>query len=801
MKELTTNSTAFYKKTMIPTQEWPYLQHLLPIETNNHINDKAISESAELPEMLVITSYPPRECGIATYSQDLIKALNSKFINTLSIKICALETTNEKHIYRENVEYTLNAEDTKAYYKLADSINSNRKIKLVLIQHEFGFFNNNKQDFVTFLCSISKPIIIVFHTVLPISNASNKRDVLDIIDACTSIVVMTNNSAKILVNNYQVPEYKINVIPHGTHLVPHLDKVMLKEKYALSGRKIVSTFGLLSSGKGIETTLNALPEIIIQHPDIMFLIIGKTHPTVVKNEGEIYRRMLENKVHQLQLENNVCFVNKYINHPDLLEYLQLTDVYLFTSKDPNQAVSGTFSYAISCGCPIVSTPMPHALEVLNDGAGIIIDFDNVAQLSKAVINLLNDEALRINMSNNGLHKIAATAWENTAIAHALLIENTLEEKINLHYKLPSINLDHLKRMTTSIGLIQFAKINQPDSTSGYTLDDNARAMIAMCQHYEITRDKMDITYITKYLNFINDCIQPDGYFLNYINDDKLFTEQNNTTNLSDANGRAIWALGYLISFDDILPLVLIKNAELILQEALLQINTMHATRAMAFVIKGIYYYNLKKKSDRNAYLLAALADRLVQMYKHESVDEWAWFESYLTYANSVLPEAMLCAYLETGNDTYKEIALTSLDFLLYHTFSNDGIKVISNKSWLQKGEASANFGEQPIDVAYTILCLSRFYDAFGNKEYLQKMELAFDWFLGKNHLHQIIYNPCTGGCYDGLEENYVNLNQGAESTVSYLMARLTVEKYLHSSQKKSALSIPFLKLNEEVFLA
>jgi hypothetical protein len=259
-------------------------------------------------------------------------------------------------------------------------------------------------------------------------------------------------------------------------------------------------------------------------------------------------------------------------------------------------------------------------------------------------------------------------------------------------------------------------------------------------------------------------------------DDK-FTDQNKTSNLDDANGRAIWALGYLISEKKLLPGKTSAEAIAIFQKAIPRIETIYSTRAMAFAIKGLYYYQRARKSPENLTLVRTLANRLVQMYKHESNEKWQWYEGYLTYANSILPEAMLYAWLLTGETIYKEIALSSFNFLLSKIFNENGIEVITNKNWLQRGQTAGHFGEQPIDVAYTIMTLSKFYDVFDDEDYLINMETAFNWFLGSNRLHQIIYNPCTGGCYDGLEETHVNLNQGAESTVSYLMARLTVEKY------------------------
>lgn len=745
------------------------------LEYKTHNNIPEINN--DLSEILFITSYPPRECGIATYSQDLIKALNNKFSNSLSIKVCAIESGKSNFSYPAEVKYILNTSIVSEYKILASTINNNNHLKIVLIQHEFGFFKKQEQAFLQFIYDITKPIIIVFHTVLPKPDYLLKSEIKNITSACESVIVMTHISAGILTDDYGIPEQKISIIAHGTHLVSHLNKKTLKKKYGLNGRKVLTTFGLLSSGKSIETTLDALPAIIKHSPDIAFLIIGKTHPEVKKQEGEKYREKLEQLVKQNSLQKNVIFINKYVELPELLEYLQLTDIYLFTTNDPNQAVSGTFVYAMSCACPIISTPIPHARELLTENTGITFDFQNSEQLAGNVIRLLNDEPLRKNISSNTLQKIVSTAWENSANEHAILFEDIPKVNIKLKYNLPVINLNHIKLITTDTGIIQFSKINQPDMNSGYTLDDNSRALIAMCMYFKSTKDEKCMHFIKTYLSFIKLCQQSDGKFLNYVNKKNEFTDQNKTVNLEDSNGRALWALGHVISLIDILPEVLVSEADKIFRKSLSQIDTMHSTRAMAFTIKGLYlYYNIKKTQESIGHI-KTLADRLVQMYRHESNYKWEWFEGYLTYANSVLPEAMLYAWLLFGEVHYKDIAISSFNFLLFQTFNQSGIEVISNKNWLKRGEEAGRFGEQPIDVAYTIMTLSKFYDIFPAANFYEKIVTAFDWFLGKNRLHQIIYNPCTGGCYDGLEETHVNLNQGAESTLSYLMARLTVEKF------------------------
>lgn len=756
-----------------------------------------ISEKGKKPfEILFVSSFPPRECGIATYTQDLVKALEIQFMDSFSPVICALESDHETYTYSEKPKFVFTTDKRNSYTKTSFNINKDPQIKLVVFQHEFGFYASHEEAFIEMIEKIEKPIVFVFHTVLPTPNGVLKSQVQNIAAIASAVVVMTNNAATILKSEYEIDPSKITVIPHGTHLAPSIDRKKLKKQYLLSNRKILSTFGLLGPSKNIETTLQALPEIIKHHPDILFIILGKTHPSILKNQGEEYRYMLQEKVKELNVENNVKFINEYLLLTTLLNYLQLTDIYLFTSKDRNQAVSGTFSYAISSGCPIISTPIPHAKEVLKANNGVIIDFESPKQLSEAVIALMNNDRLRAKISLNSFHEMAVTAWQNSAIAHAVLFNKMYPHYFPLDYAVPVIHLDHIKRMTTDFGIIQFAKMSHPDFHSGYTLDDNARALIALCKHYELFQNESDLEYIDMYLRFIKYCLQSTGRFLNYVNEKKEFTQQNYTENLEDSNGRAIWALGYVSSLKNILPLYLSTAAEILLQKTLPHVEEIHSTRAMAFVIKGLHYQN----NHDNKKIIEALADRIMKMYLHEKTDQWQWYENYLTYGNSLLPEAMLLAYLSTKIEGYKKIAEESFEFLLSKTFVDGRIKVISNNGWHYKDIKNTPKigGEQPIDVAYTVMALELFYEVLKKEKYKEMAKVAFQWFLGNNHLSQIVYNPITGGCYDGVEEHNVNLNQGAESTLSYFLARLCLHSIV--SNKKKSLKPSKRKINSKTLV-
>ena len=747
-----------------------------------------------LTEILFIASYPPRECGIATYSYDLIDAIRKKFGVSFNLRICALEEKKSEHEYPNEVKYILHSSEIEQYNNLARQVNNDPNLKLIFIQHEFGLFGGNFGDYLLrFLFTVKKPIITSFHTVLPSPGVQRLKLVQSMADYSAGIVVMTNHAAGILEKEYGISPEKITVIPHGTHLVSPFISKEIKAKYRFGNRKILTTFGLLNSGKNIETALDALPSILRQFPNVLYLIIGRTHPGVVKLEGEKYRDLLYQKVINLQLQDNVRFINRYLSLTELLEYLQRTDIYFFTSNDPFQAVSGTFAYAMASGCPIISTPIPHARELLNCGEGIIVDFHNPTQLAEAALKLLSDPALMQKMKMNGIHKISPTAWQNSSLAHIELFQKITGHKTALKYELPEISMEHIRRLTTHTGIIQFSVIPIPDLGSGYTLDDNARAMIAVIKHYKLTGQKADLWLIDTYLNFIVFCQQAEGDFLNYVDFEGKFPCKNNEENLDDSNGRAIWALGEIIANKGLFMNHFAEKATIVLEKALKHIGKLQSPRAIAFSIKGLYKYEQVKKDARLKNLIISLADNLVSKYRGVSEENWHWYEEYLTYANSVLPESLLYAYLSTGNELFKTIARSSFDFLLSILFREEKIKVVSNQGWHIKGIPPGEYGEQPVDVSYTILALDLFYETFKEPSYLEKIETAFNWFLGKNHLHQIVYNPCTGGCYDGLEKDHINLNQGAESTVSYLMSRLTMEKYKPFQPQKKTTDAPLVK--------
>lgn len=733
---------------------------------------KAMSNKSKI---VFLSTFPPTQCGIATYTQDTIKGITDVFGKSITCEICELV---DKPKPNPTQAYTLNTRNKEEYTKVAHEINKDKSVKLVHIQHEFGLFGGNYGDYLLdFLNEVKKPLTYTFHSVIPNPNDELKTFVKLLLSYSNSVFVMTNQSKEILMRDYDIKDEVITCVPHGTHIVIYETPQQAKEKFDIQDRKVLSTFGLLGEGKNIETGLQALPKIVENTPNALYLIIGKTHPNLIKDGVDAYRDKLEGIVKELKLENNVRFINDYLDTDELLDYLKATDIYLFTSKDPNQAVSGTFSYAMSCACPIVASKIPHTLEVLTPDSGILVDIGNVDQFSDAAIKLLSDDNLREEMGINAFRKTRASSWENAAITHMNTYKELFESPLEVKYTYPSIQLKHIKKLTTELGIIQFSKISIPDLDSGYTLDDNARALIALCMHYKLTQDKDDLAYILIYLDFIVRCQQPKGNFINYVDqENREHVEQNAEVNLEDSNARAIWALGTVVSHADILPEAITKKATKCLLNSLKWAENIQSPRSIGFATKGLYLYHTAVPNLYVAAIINKLNAKLLSNYEIHASADWRWFENYLTYGNGILPESMLYAYLTTNKPIYKKVALDSLDFLMSKMFIDKNFKVISNNGWLHRDSSQANeYGEQPIDVAYTIQTLNSFYNAFGTPEYKNKMKIAFNWFLGKNHLSQIMYNPVSGGGYDGLEKENVNLNQGAESTVCFLTARLLME--------------------------
>jgi glycosyltransferase involved in cell wall biosynthesis len=760
----------------------------LLIQTENiSSNPFRIIQETEQLELLLISSFPNRQCGIATFSEDFRNSLIEKFGEVLKISVCAIENEPISKKLHDPISYVLEARNPSSYGILAENINKKSNIRGVIIQHEFGLFGGNYGDYLLFfLNKINLPVFLTFHTVLPNPSKERKEIVQKISKQVKKVIVMSENSSKILEKDYQINIEKIEIIAHGVHLTPLKNQESLKLKFKLSKKKVLSTFGLLSEGKSIETALYALPEIIKKHSDCIYLVLGKTHPEITKREGEKYRTRLHQLADELGVSSHVLFVNEFISLELLHEYLQLTDIYLFTSNDPFQAVSGTFAYAMGCGCPIISTKIPQAKDQLKS-AGILIEFQDATQLAQSANYLLQNPTQLAQMKINALQNMRPSSWQNVAINYMTLFEEELasEEIKELKFKIPEFNLNHFFNTTSEVGIIQFSVAELPDLESGYTLDDNARALIATSEYFELTGDLSVLGLIDIYFRFVENSQQNDGKFLNYVNQFNEYTNQNFEENLEDSNGRAIYALGIFMSHQKSHHQKYFSRIERLVDNSMIHLKNIKSPRAIAFTIKGLYHFNLIKNDKSTSRIILELSDNLIDYYTKQRQHDWHWFENSLTYANAIIPESLLYAFYISNDSIFKQVAKESFDFLLEILFAKRHISIISNRTWYSKGKEVHPFGEQPIDVAYTIIALQEFGKCFNDYRYVSFMKTAFEWYLGHNHLKQIIYNPVSGGCYDGLEHNHVNINQGAESTVTYLMARICIEKEIRKHAELS----------------
>ncbi len=723
--------------------------------------------------IVYVSTFPPRECGIATFSRDLTTAMDRKFSSKIKSKIVAMNNdVTSTYNYPEDVIFQINDVDIQNYIDVAKRINKIKEIKLINIQHEFGIFGGEYGSYlIAFLEIVNKPVVITLHSILPEPDEKLKRVVQTLAKKSECIVVMSKVAADILREKYDV-KTEIGVIPHGIPTVSFRSNLIDKKKMGYTDRIILSSFGMMNPGKGYEYVIEALPKVVEMFPSVLYIIVGETHPVVRKIEGERYRNFLEKKTKNLKLEKNVKFYNKYVKLKEIVQYLQASDIYICSNQDPNQVTSGTLSYAVGAGRVVIATPFLHAKELVTPDRGIIVDFDDPKLFTNAIVRILSNLKLRNDMEKNAYVSTRHMTWQNVALAYKNVFKKYVDLAERYRIRIPSVNLNHLIKLTDDFGVIQFVNKNEPQISLGYALDDNARAMIVFCMHYDIYKDVSKLEFIKKYLDLIRYVQQSDGKLYNFVDKKKkinlkLWSE--------DAYGRAMWSLGFLMNTEGI-PNELKKEAEQIFNKARQVINKIRSPRAVAFIMLGLYFYNKSKPSSENIRQIKELADYLVKLYKDCSSSEWQWFEEYLTYSNSKLPEALFYAYLTTKDKKYLGIARSCLDFLGDITIENGMFEPIGQNGWYMKNGKKARFDQQPVDTASMVQTLLLANKVTKEDSYLRDAITVFQWFLGRNCLNRMIYDELTGGCSDGIGESSINQNQGAESTICYLMASLEIHK-------------------------
>jgi len=737
--------------------------------------------SKSKPIVVHIGTYPPRECGIATFNQDLLKSSKVFLAPNMVCKVAAVNLSPLDHyLYPPEVAWEIDQNNQKDYENLAISLNENSRVSGVILHHEYGIYGGEEgENILAFAENCTQPLLVTLHTVLPDPSPKMKFVTGKLIQRANIIVVLTENSRKILATVYPFSIGKTYVIPHGIHATNFSSTHKAKRKLKLSSYTVLSTFGLLSRGKGIEYVLTALPEVIKKFPFVKYLILGGTHPAVRRQEGEKYRSELADLVTKLGLKDHVKFYYQYLDLEHLIQFLQATDIYISTSINPNQAVSGTLSYALGTGRAVISTSFTQAKEIITPKNGRLVPIKNATALSQAIQELLKDPDQLMAMHLNAYESTRSMLWSKVAEEYSDILSQLV---------LPPLKLNHLKKMTDNFGLFQFAQLNKPNTDFGYTLDDNARALIVCCQ---LLKQKHSTTNVKKllatYLSFIECCQQEDGSFVNYIEYlSKKPTPQNSIEDLSDAQSRAILALVEVMRTEQ-LSQSMKDKARNIFVRSISQLNTFPHLRSKALIIKSAisaygvlveFQPQLKMLIEENS---AALVTALMQ---HEQ-PSWYWFENELKYNNAVLSESLMAAGVFLKKKEYLDIGTRTLQFLIQETFltQTNSYAPIGQSLWYQQNQERGYFDQQPEDPASMILALMNAYEITGQQSYKNLARQCFSWFLGNNSLHLSLYDYQTGGCYDGLHPDRVNLNQGAESLVSYLLSRLAITNiaYDHST--------------------
>jgi hypothetical protein len=613
------------------------------------------------------------------------------------------------------------------------------------------------------------------------------------------LVVMSANGAELLREVHRVPEHKIDLIPHGIPQLPARNRS--KDKLGVDGKSVLLTFGLLSPDKGIEHVIDALPAILERYPDTLYIVLGATHPHVKERHGETYRLMLESRAKRLGVESSIIFHNRFVSHAELVEFLSATDIYITPYLKAEQITSGTLAYAVGSGKAVISTPYRYARELLADGRGVLVPWKDSTAIAEQVVDLLGDEAKRHALQERAAAYGLGMTWPVVARGYVQSLERArTEQKSRLRTAfqamtlakrpadLPEINLEHLRLMTDETGILQHATFSVPRYEDGYCLDDNARALLLIALIEDAGAEPMEALRAlgSRYLAFVSHAFDPArGRFKNFMSYSREWIE---ACGSEDSHGRALWALGTLIG----------RSSDpgrqnlggYIFHGAMPAVLEFSSPRAWAYTLLGIDEYLRAFQGDSNVQAIGkALAEKLLGLLLRTRQPDWPWFESRLTYCNARLAQALIASGAWMGRDEMKAAGLQSLDWLVSVQWSSDGyFAPIGSNGFYVRGESKAAFDQQPVE-AYSMLsaCLEA-HRVTEDGAWATHARREFSWFLGENQLQQSLYDPTTGGCRDGLHADRINQNQGAESTLSFLMALLEMRSIDRMSVTRSRMS-------------
>jgi glycosyltransferase involved in cell wall biosynthesis len=726
-----------------------------------------------------IGTYTPRECGIATFTKNLVDSVVKKPTgDDIEGFVVALNDYEQQYRYPEEVKFIIQQEQQADYLEAADYINLNGA-DVCILQHEFGIFGGQSGVYILpLLHRLSIPLVVTLHTVLEKPSYTEKAVLKEICKMASKIVVMSNKTIELLTSVYAVPESKTLLISHGVPDI-HFNPLHSKKEFKFENRKVILTFGFIGRNKGIETVIKALPDVIDKFPDVLYIVLGKTHPNVLRHAGEEYRNFLQRLVKTLNIREHVLFLNEFIDERELFKYLSACDIYITPYLNEAQISSGTLSYAMGAGCAVISTPYWHAVELLDEGRGRFFKFNNSEDLTTILNDLLSDPSSLRELQNKSQAYGKEITWPKIGQRYADLCTLVSAEPLPDVQKrkvvidpllLPPFSLAHIKRLTDDTGIIQHAKFGIPNLKEGYCLDDNARALLMVLIAYRQTKNVLALELSPIYLSYIHYMQNKNGTFRNFLSFNRNFLDE---VGSEDSFGRTIWALGFLLGNapND----AYYQMGRLVFFDAAPNFENLKSIRSIANMMIGVSYYLRSNPSDDGMKeRLRGFASKLVHEFEQCSTNEWRWFEPLLAYDNGILPLALLHAAEILQDEKINYVAMESMNFLSSVTLKDGYLSIIGNKEWYKKDGERSLFAQQPIDALAMILMYHQAFHLTRDKEYINKLYTSFMWFLGENDLRMSLYDFETKGCCDGFEKYGINRNQGAESSLAYLISHLTV---------------------------
>ncbi len=755
--------------------------------------DRPASSGSARIQAVFVGNFLPRKCGIATFTTDLYNAV-ARHVPAGNLDVVAMNNTAEGYDYPDAVTFEIQQDCLDDYRRVCRAINSS-DADVVCLQHEFGIFGGEAGSHLgELLGEVRKPVVTTLHTVLEKPTPAYRRSMFDLIRWSDRLIVMSERALRILRDVYSVPESQMVLIHHGTPDVPFSDPDMHKAQFGVAGRPVILTFGLLSPNKGIENALVALPPVVERFPQLAYIVLGATHPEVRRHSGEGYRMYLKQKVRDLGLESNVIFHDRFVEFDELLQFLSAADIYLTPYMNREQIASGTLAYAVAMGKAIISTPYWYAEELLADGRGVLVDFGDTYGLTHAIRRLLGDKGLRDQLRAKTYAFGRRMVWREVGHRYVAEFEHVLEERRELvlahatetiltgQPQLPKVNLNHLLALTDENGVIQHARGGTPDLRHGYSTDDVGRALVALCRAQDYHADELG-ELVSGYLGFLESAQTADGFFHNFMDARGRFLDERGS---QDTFGRALWGLGAVLGHSG--DSALRARAAHMLERAAPHLDRLDSPRAKAYTMCG--FADILRRFE-NAHVLRhhfeQMANSLVQLYMVNRDDQWHWFEDIVAYGNAILCQALLSAYSLTGDEAALECALESLGFLIRNQWNRACFDFVGNEGWWVKGGTRAIFGQQPIEAGYLTVACATAYEITGKERYLTHAQHCFDWFFGRNRLGVVLYDSRTGAVADGLDPSGASRNRGAESTIAFLLALLSLTRLsLEKPEKVSA---------------